>query len=155
TTWCQDIADTLWSPQRRTRSAASSARNLARGSARELLAHGSEDAPSLRTRRQMTELLGVGLHGLASRRMEVDLRSHRAGDAVERVDGRVGVGAFELGDRGLADAGELGELGLGQAQVVAHPAQLQLHGGLRLDGYPDERSLAGLGRAPGTRREHA
>src|SRR2546422_10161693 len=81
--------------------------------------------------------------------MEIDLSSHRTRYPVERVDRRVGVRAFELGNRGLADAGELCELGLGEAEVLAHPAQLQLHGELRVDRYPEQGTLAGL---EGTRR---
>jgi hypothetical protein len=86
---------------------------------------------------------------------EIDLDSHRAGDPVERIDRRIRVGAFELGDRGLADAGELRELGLGEAKVLAHPAQFQLHGELRFDGHPEDRALSGLERARRPWREHA
>src|SRR2546426_9952597 len=87
--------------------------------------------------------------------MEIDLSSHRTRYPVERVDRRVGVRAFELGNRGLADAGELCELGLGEAEVLAHPAQLQLHGELRVDRYPEQGTLAGLEGTRRTWREHA
>src|SRR5438270_7019771 len=104
---------------------------------------------------EATELLGVRLRGLPRRRAEIDLDSHRPGDAVQRVDRRVGIRAFKLGDRRLADAGELRELGLGQAQVVAYPAQLEFYGELRFDRHPQHRALFGLERARRTWREYA
>src|SRR6266849_7382108 len=120
-----------------------------------MVAHGGDHALALRTWREATELLGVRLHGLRRRRAEIDLDSHRPGDAVQRVDRRVGIRAFELSDRGLADAGELRELGLGHTQVLAHPAQFQLHGELRVDRYPEQGALAGLEGTRRTWREHA
>src|SRR5471032_845778 len=103
---------------------------LARTFAAQVVAEFAEDTLSGRAWCQLAELLGVRLHRFSGRWLEVDLRAHRAGNAVQSFDRRVRIRAFELGDGRLAHAGELRELGLRQAQVLAHPAQLQLHGEL-------------------------
>src|SRR5256714_11062962 len=91
--------------------------------------HGSDHARALGAWREPTELLGVGLHRLTCRWLEIDLRPHRTRNAAEGVYGRVGVGTFELGYRWLAHARELRVLGLSAADDVApHPAiQLDAH----------------------------
>src|SRR5471030_2188855 len=130
-----------------------SRRELARSFAAQVVAQLAEDALSGWARCQLAQLLRVGLHRIRGRGLEIDLRAHGAGDAVQRLDRRIRVRAFELGNGRLADAGELREFGLRQAQVLAHPAQLQLHGELWLDRDPEHRSLASLEGPRWPRRE--